>query len=223
MLLLALLLITCVCVFLWGVGSWWYSKQTVYLLKAAIYIASLLALPVTLFLMVYADSQDIDFSVVLSSVISNDGKLKMVELTQISEKNNHYHTKVLIRNPPESTDSVKKLMVRFFDEKQRFLDSVYTGRHLFYVDFYKYTIKTAYFTKHPDDYAGFSPNALERRTEAYIGYIETRVSCKRGYNQGLWATNDSTKYYDKMHIYDDDEILYSECDNKYIDNWKKYR
>jgi hypothetical protein len=146
-----------------------------------------------------------------------DNKLELIELNGLksfSEKNSEYYYTVLIRNPPKNADSIKKVMVQYFIEKESYIDSVNPGHHLGHVVFYKYTCETGYFINHGEDKSGgFSGNEINMYQNANIGFISARNPCD----------NDSTKYEDIMNVRNEKrDTLWSECDGVYIDNWDMY-
>jgi len=141
-------------------------------------------------------------------------KLELIELDRLksfSENDGLYNYIVLIRNPPENADSVKKIMVQYFIKTESYIDSIYPGYHLGGVDFYKYTCETGYFINHDEDPGGFSSNEINMHNDdAYIGFILARYPC----------SNDSTKYKYIMDVRGEKRnTLQSECDGVHIDNW----
>jgi hypothetical protein len=145
-----------------------------------------------------------------------DNKLELIELDRLKtffEKDGEWYYTVLIRNPPEDADSIKKIMAQYFIEKQSYIDSVTPGHYLSSVKFYKYTCETGYFINNDEAPGTFFSETINMYQDARIGFIFARSSCD----------NDSAKYEDIMEVRNEErDTLRSECDGVYIDNWDMY-
>ena len=121
-----------------------------------------------------------------------------------------YHYTVLIKNPPENDDGLKRLMVQYFCRKEHYIDSIDPGCIFGSVFYYKYTSETAYFINHDQDPGGLWSNTLDMYPQARIGFIITHYPCK----------DDSTGYRDFMEAYETPSLGMWRI---HIDNWHKYK
>jgi hypothetical protein len=211
MLLLTVFLLAIICV---GAGILWYwqrIKNKKYILLIPSFALLVFFSPLILFL--------IEDSKLFYCPNPFDNKLELIELDKLreffSEENGgRYYYTVLIKNPPENVNSIKKVMVQYFIEKESYINSIDIVNHLSSVDFYKYTCETGYFIDHAEDKSGgFSDNTIDMYQDASIGFISARYPC----------ANDSTKYKDIMEIRNEKrDTLRLECDGVYIDNWDMY-
>jgi len=143
-------------------------------------------------------------------------KLELIELDRLrkfSEYYGGYDYTVLIRNPLENADSLKKVMTQYFIETKSYIDSAYPGHRLNNVDFYRYTCRTGYFIDNDEDREGFLGNQI----------VDTYYDAKIGSISAQYC-NDPTKYkyiFVKMHNEEIDKYQL-ECDGVHIDNWDMY-
>lgn len=191
-------------------------KKRKKLLLSGISILGLFIFPPVILLSIAEIAEKMRIRIDFLPEIGNEPEI--VELRRSDCSDGRYSERVLIKNPPENTDSLKKIMARYFLELSSYQDAVEPGSYVEYVCFYKYTPKTAYFIRNDEDHSERSPNTLDMNYDAYIGSILSRQPCG----------GDSTKYIDVMNVrnksgYLKPDTLRWECDGILIDNWGKYK
>ena len=155
MLFIILLMLVCATL---GVWYWRKTKKKRYLFGSiGLITIALMAFPI-LMTVLFLGGGDISFARLFD-------KARIIELDKFDSfsgktDDRRYYT-VLVKDPPESADSLKKMMVRYFIDKAAYVDSTDTDAYLARVYFYKYTLKTAWFINHDEDPGGFSSNTLD--------------------------------------------------------------